>query len=412
MRDRQQRMKMKSRNRDRGESREDRGSGFKYKRRDPAALRKQANQSGGMYDNPFRTEFSVFSPRAGKSYRIRYMPPTWDDADHYAFPVQVHSQVGTDNNKYICLAKHKDGEACPVCEEVVALKKAGEDDDAYQLKDKTRKAAWVIDRDNESEGPKIWAPSWVTDKEIAALAIDERTNETYYLDDPEEGYDVEFKVVQDGQYPKISAIKIARRPSPLSDSEKQAGKWLRYIEKHPIPTTLQFFDYEHIAKVLAGGKTKDDDDEDDRGTKTRSERKHKRDDDRDERTSRKSSFRDADEEDEDDDVDEEEEDDTDEEGEDEEDDVEDEDDEEDNKPRKSRPKLKKPLRRDADTDEDDDEDDDEEGGSDDEAGTKQAKGSRRDHEQKRSKHQSSEGRKAKGLKPLRSRHRDDEDDDD
>jgi gp32 DNA binding protein like len=310
MRDRdrdEERPRNRDRERDRGAERGERGRGerkgkFNYTRRDASVLKKRATQSAGMYDSIFKQEYPVFTPKVGESYRIRIMPPTWENNEHYGHELYVHSGVG--DQRYVCLNKMK-GEECPPCEEEKDVKRGGSDkatkDAAYAWKSKKSVIFWIIDREDEAAGPQLWKAVWMVDRDIVALSIDEHTNETLYIDDPDEGYDVEFKCTKKGEYSEITAIKIARKPSPLADDSRQQDEWLGYIQENPIPETFQYFDAAHIAEVMAGGKTRADKDEDDEDNpRSRSDRKRPRrdEDDEDDAPRGRRSLRDDDEDDE------------------------------------------------------------------------------------------------------------------
>lgn len=293
------------RDRDDTPRRESKGKRFQYSRRDPADVKKRASQSAGMYDQIFKSSIPIFTPKIDTSYRLRIMPPTWENADHYGYELFIHSQVGADNQKYICLKKHgKKDEACPLCEAEQELVREGMKDEAYEARAKRSVITYVIDRDKEDEGPKLWRMMWMTDRDIAALSTDKRSNETLFIDDPEEGYDIEFDAVKKGKFAEITAIKIARKTTPLCDDPKTQDKWLDFIQQNPISEVLNFYDEEHIRKASEGKRTKDDDEDDDK--RTRSDRKRNRDDDDelrgrrnrddedDEPRSRRSSLRDED----------------------------------------------------------------------------------------------------------------------
>jgi len=377
-------------NRDRGERKR-----FEYKQRDASTIKTQANQKGGTRDGFIKAQFPTFSPQAGEKYRIRIMPPTWDGAEHYAYPVEVHYGVGADNNQYACLAKMKN-EECPVCEERNELIKHRNNKAADDAKAKTRKVMWIIDRDREEDGPMLWTPSWIVDRDIAAEAEDEETNETVFYDDPYKGRDVLFKCVKKGDFTEIKGIKPASRETPLHRNDDRMQKWLRFITKHPIPDCIEFFDAEHITKALVGGignkKRKDDDDEDDDRPRTRRDRERRRhdeddDDEDDDRKSRRRSFRDDDEADDDD------------EDLDDDSDVDDEDEDGDDGRRSRGKKRRAASKRDDDDDEEGDDDGEELQGGDEE----ETRDSRRHKRRKRLAHKPSSRREKESL--------DDEDDD-
>src|SRR5262245_13483641 len=84
--------------------------GFAYKERSVDNVRKRAAQKGGMYDSPFQDGFDTWRAKPGDN-TIRFLPPTWDGAEHFGFDVYVHRNVGSDNSTYLCLNKMK-GKPC------------------------------------------------------------------------------------------------------------------------------------------------------------------------------------------------------------------------------------------------------------------------------------------------------------
>lgn len=305
---------MRDRDRDRRPSREDRGAKkkFQYRKRDASNFTEQANQKGGNWDRTYKGQFKVLRVEVGKSYNLRILPPTWDDPQHFAYDRYQHSGVGPDNQRYNCLRHHKNG-PCPVCEEEAELKRDSQQESdpreakalseaAYKAKAKLRKVMWVIDRNSEKDGPQIWDPSWTVNRDLAARCVNERTGEVLYIDDPDDGYDISFKTEKKGQYSEIIGLEVARKSTPLSDDRDQQDEWLDFVQENPIPETFFFYDYDHIAKALSGGKVKRDDEdeaEEDKGPRTRSERRGRDKDEEEEEAprSRRSSLRDADEDD-------------------------------------------------------------------------------------------------------------------
>jgi gp32 DNA binding protein like len=231
-------------------------STFKYQARTAEHVKVRAEQQGGMYDNIFQN-YPTFKAKVGNNL-LRVLPPTWDKADHYGYDIYRHESIGPDNSMYLCLKEMK-GEACPVCEERSELDRLGETKDAAELKPRHRVVVWIVDRDQEKEGPMIWDMSWTMDKDIAALSENKRTGEILLIDHPDEGYDFEFS--REGTTmtnTKYVGKSIARRPSPINDDPEIQDQWLNFITEHPIPTVLNFYSYEHIASVFSGKtETKD-----------------------------------------------------------------------------------------------------------------------------------------------------------
>jgi hypothetical protein len=254
---------------------------FKYTKRTKDQTKKRATQSGGTFDTLLKSNINTFSVKEGDR-AIRILPPSWEDAEHYGYDIYVHYDVGPDSQSYLCAAKMKD-KPCPICEERKAAEKDKDADPEYitALKPTKRVLTWVIDRDSEEDGPLVWSMPWTVDRDIAALSIHKKSGEVLCVDDPDEGYDIEFRRDGTGRKTKYSAMQIQRSDSPLSADEDEANDWLDFISENPLPDLLNFFEYEYIQNVFAGKKSKSDDEEEEE-TPRRSKRD--KDDDKPRRT--------------------------------------------------------------------------------------------------------------------------------
>lgn len=246
------------------------GSGYEYKRRDPDETRKRAETGGGSIDTYITDGIRIFKSAEGPN-EVRIMPPTWEGAKHYGIDVHLHYGIGADNAAYLCLDKMK-GKACPICEE--RKRAADEDDQEYadELRPQHRVLMYVIDRDKEKEGVKVWSMSSRQDQDILRLCVDKKTGETLEIDHPEDGYDLSFDRQGQGKKTRYSAWSIARRSSPLDND-----KAMQFAVENPLDEQLVFYSYDHIKGAFAGrssgagrGRDRDEDDKDkDRGGRSR-----------------------------------------------------------------------------------------------------------------------------------------------
>lgn len=244
--------------------------GFTYRSRNKEQISKRANQTGGGFDSIIKDKYNTFNPKEG-DHRVRILPPTWDDAEHFGHDIYVHFGIGPDNQSYLCHEKMR-GEQDPIDEERRRAQNDGDSEYAKELSAKQRVAVWVIDRDNEEEGPMVWSMPWTVDRDIADLMCDRRTGEIFEIDNPEEGYDVDIKRHGSGKQTRYT-VQIARRATPLHDDPEVMEEWLNYILDNPIPETFNFYDYDHIDLVFSGGtaskkdapedKEEEDDEEED-----------------------------------------------------------------------------------------------------------------------------------------------------
>ena len=241
-------------------------SSFRYTKRSNESIKARADQRGWSFD-PLVSVDKVFVPKEG-DFTVRILPPTWDlkddgvsGAGHYGIDVFVHYGVGPENRSYLCpgdtLAA---GKPCPVCDERRAEDKRPDRDEEVvrSLRASKRIAVWLIDRDNESDGPKVWIMPWTVDRDIVKASRDKRSGETFYVDDPDEGYDVEFGKHGQGIRTEYSGIQVSRHASPLSDDGKKFDDWLSFTLENPLPSTMNLYPYDYIKRVFHGTKKEDE----------------------------------------------------------------------------------------------------------------------------------------------------------
>lgn len=266
------------RSRDRDEDRRGSSSGYTYRARSAEQTRQRSEKGANDFDKIIKDGIKVWKPNDGLN-RIRILPPTWPDAEHYGHDIYVHYGVGADRGQYLCLNKML-GKPDPIEEERVIARKDGDEKYAKDLEAKRRVGIYLIDRDHERDGVQFWAMPWTLDRDIVKVSMDRSTGEVLPIDHPEEGFDVEFEKKGAKDRTEYLGVAIARRSTPLGKAS-----WLDFAVENPIPDQLQYFDYDHIAKAFGGGgeqrdtrSARDDDRDDDRGSRSRT---RTRDDDHD-----------------------------------------------------------------------------------------------------------------------------------
>lgn len=274
------------RGRDRGRDRDkdnDRGRGsgrssFEYKPRSKESVQKRAEQRGGRFDAPFQSQYDVWRPHDGSNL-IRILPPTWPDAQTYAYDVWVHEYVGAEGGGYLCLQKMQ-GKYCPICKAMKDAQSSGDQEEAAQLKPREKRLVWIIDRDDEKmEKPAIWMMSWTMERDIAALTFDKRRDDVVWIDHPEEGYDLSFTRSGKKLNTRYYGIQIDRKSSPIDEDEKKQAEILEYIKENPLPDTLLYRDASYLEGVLEGTVGGAAPDDDDKGGDDRREKRGRDDDD-------------------------------------------------------------------------------------------------------------------------------------
>ncbi len=221
------------------------GSRFQYQKRDPSSVAKRGEQGGGDFDKYIDDSLKMFKPADGDNL-IRILPPTWDNADHFGLDTWVHYGIGPDSQTYLCLDKMK-GEACPICDERARAVKDGDTAYADKLKPTKRVLVYLIDRNSEKDGPVVWSMPWTIDRDLCKLVVDKRSGEVLPIDDPQNGYDIEFERKGKGDRTQYIGLAIARRESDVGND-----RWLDQIQDLPLPQTLKYYAYDHINHVFGG----------------------------------------------------------------------------------------------------------------------------------------------------------------
>lgn len=234
--------------------------GFRYQKRTKDDLKERANMKGGNFDTYIKPKFKQWKPKEGKNL-IRILPPSWDDARHYGLDIFVNFNIGADNQSYLSLSKHEKGND-PLAEARREAQKEGDKDLAKALNPSQRILYWIIDRNDEDEGPILWAAPFTFDKSLSNLCIDEDTKEVIFIDDPAKGRDVRFYREGSGLKTTYDPSKMkVLNPSPIHDDEGLENEWLDFIADNPLPEVLNFYDYDHIQATFNGQAGNRDDDD-------------------------------------------------------------------------------------------------------------------------------------------------------
>lgn len=226
---------------------------FKYKIRSPELLEKRANAQGGDFQGIIRDEYKTFVPAKGDNH-IRFLPPTWENPEHYGLDVWAHYNIGPDHASILCLNRMRNNR-CPICEARVRAERAGDDELAKELSARKRVLVWMLDRKDESKGPMIWSMAQTLDRDFVKLCRDKTTGEIYYIDHPEQGYNVSFERTGEKLATRYGGLQIARRASSVDQDV------LDYVEAEPLTGTLVWLSYEEIKEIYEGGADPDATDE-------------------------------------------------------------------------------------------------------------------------------------------------------
>ncbi len=199
--------------------------GFSYKKRSAESLKERANMKGGNFDTYVKPKFKQWKPKEGKNL-IRILPPTWtpeeapwQETAHYGLDIFLNYNIGADNQAYLSLSRHDKGED-PLAEAKREAQQEGEKEFAKKLNPTQRILYWIVDRNDEDEGPLWWAAPFTFDKSLSNLCIDEDTKEVIFIDDPAKGRDVRFYKEGTGLNTKYDSSKMkVLGPSSIHEDE-------------------------------------------------------------------------------------------------------------------------------------------------------------------------------------------------
>ena len=222
---------------------------FVYRERTTAEVKERLESQGRNKEPITKAGVNIYTPKAGKN-RLRILPPTFK-GNHYGYDVYIHYNI--QKSAFVC--PRVVNKPCPICEEVE--RNFGDKVIYQKIGAKKKVAVWVVDRDLQAEGPKLFLMPTGIDKNFILQSVDDDGG-ILYIDSPDKGYDVSFLKEGELLKTKYTGESIARTTSPLSVDHKESDAWLNYITANPIPTQFVVKDYDYIKKVFDGNEVEDD----------------------------------------------------------------------------------------------------------------------------------------------------------
>lgn len=156
------------------------------------------------------------------------LPP---DVGAQKVEVYAHFGIGINENAYVCPAMTfpNENRRCPICEYRMELRKS-DDYDEQEFKDlapRKRVVYQIVCYDTEKEeakGVQYWETSHhLAEKNIAAIAKNNRTGEFVKYADPDDGKTIEFTRKGKGITTDYEGFKFTERPEPISDEILDMG---------------------------------------------------------------------------------------------------------------------------------------------------------------------------------------------
>ena len=215
---------------------------------------KDAYNNRGKYPdkNSSRTIFSVIGDGAfwkvtDKAHKVRLLPAHPDDnLNFYGLTVHIHTNVGVNNDQYLCLKRMKSS-SCPICEQQAELWDT-EPEMAKDLYPQTRYLVWVVDLSlpTDKQEALIWSCPRTAMDDILGVSYKKATDEILNLADIDDGIAIYFdrEKTQGTTFSKYKNFQ-------LDDSSTEAkDAWLEGIL--PFDEVIEYASYEEIKNVFLG----------------------------------------------------------------------------------------------------------------------------------------------------------------
>lgn len=158
---------------------------------------------------------------------VRILPPKAGENSPFKIVRQHFIKMpGAANPVVFVCPRHHGGDRCPACEESARYRASGlkvDRDKAWELSPKLRVFMNVIDRKDESAGPKLLGVGKTIFDELTALRQDVDAGGDYTH--PTEGFDVIIERTGTGKNDTEYATRLARAASPISKDSRNIEVW-------------------------------------------------------------------------------------------------------------------------------------------------------------------------------------------
>jgi hypothetical protein len=229
-------------------------------------------------------EVQFFQPAVGKN-AINIIPFEIKSKNHplvkqgqmeigeldYCLDIWTHRNVGPSESSVICLKKTY-GKACPICEEVEKMKKAGKEKEAAALLARRRVFYNVEDTRRKPGELQVFEVShYLFEKELIDEARNDEDGEDSFVDfaDPETGSVIRFRCSKETkggfEFNEFKSFSFAEREDPIDDELLASA--ISFDEY------LNVQNYEQIQAILFGAD-EDEEDEEDEEDKPASKKAH------------------------------------------------------------------------------------------------------------------------------------------
>lgn len=233
-----------------------------FKALNAAKVTERGSRTGNKFDSIFINGVTSYRLKQGTNYFRLVRDP---DSDYWAMQIWVHSYVGTKNSTYLCPKKMSKGEKapCPICDAYEEARREGDKEEEKSLEPKERAIAYVIDREDEKAGLKVFDMSWSMDRDIANVCKNAKTGKIIDVTDPDEGFDIFVTRTGNKLNTRYIGLQVDRETTPLADSQKKQDRLIEEVQKNPLDSLLKYRDADYLADILTGKVEEKDEDADD-----------------------------------------------------------------------------------------------------------------------------------------------------
>ena len=121
---------------------------------------------------------------------------------------------------------------------------------ASKYRARKRILSWVIDRNNETEGPKLWSAPEMRYKDILLLFMGR--NGAFIEPDGDLSYDFSFTTEGQGIGLKYLGMRKDDQKTPLHADPNRVKAWKKFVAERNFEQIMTFYSYDQIKAYMLG----------------------------------------------------------------------------------------------------------------------------------------------------------------
>ena len=251
-------------------SSKDRKKALREKMKHDAKTRDSGGGGNRLLDLDAFPDVNFFKPKVGTNLisivPFIYQTERFKKVNKYAVPgneeyvldVWAHTFIGTNQDSFVCLNKTFN-KACPICEEIAELQKAGQIDKATldKIKPKRRVIYNVIDLNDEAKGIQLFEVSHFLFAHELLEEAETGPDSPVFFYELDEGKDVQFKAVETA-YKGRKGLKFKN----FTFKDRDAFDESILDDSYPLDKMLKVLTYEEMRNAFYGFDADDDEGDD------------------------------------------------------------------------------------------------------------------------------------------------------